>query len=474
MQRLLYIYGAKAVPTAFYIPNRSNIHRRHGKTPYELLHDKKPDLSYLHVFGGLCYPNNDNEDLGKFQAKADIGIFIGYAPKKKAYRICNRRTQKIIETIHVDFDELTAMASEQLGSGPGLQFMTPATSSSGLVTNPIPQKPCNPPPRDDWDRLFQPMFDEYFNPPTIAASPVPVANAPRAVDLADSPVTTSIDQDAPLTSIPSTKEQEHSLIISQDLDLWLVITDDDFPPIQNNPKTKKDKVVPFHKQNDDLKKKLPKNNEAKMVIYNVLPRKEYKRISMCQTTKEIWDTLLITHQGNNQVKANKIDLLVQQYEQFMIPKKESIDTAFAKFNTIITSLKALDEGFSSKNCVRKFLRALHPKWSKKVTAIEKSKNLTTLSLDELIGNLKVYEEVIKKDFETIKIKREQSRSIALKARKESSDDDSLTYDSEDEEYIMAIRNFKKFFKRQGRFLRQPYKERKSYQRNKDDKNGKGE
>ncbi|GJS23177.1 zf-CCHC domain-containing protein [Tanacetum coccineum] len=158
----------------------------------------------------------------------------------------------------------------------------------------------------------------------------------------------------------------------------------------------------------------------------------------------------------------------------MIPEEESIDNAFAKFNTIITSLKALDEGFSSKNCVRKFLRALHPKWRAKVTAIEESKNLTTLSLDELIRNLKVYEEVIKKDSETVKSKREQSRSIALKARKESSDDDSSTSDSEDEEYAMAVRDFKKFFKRRGRFVRQPHEERKSFQRNKDDKNGKGE
>ncbi|GJU59601.1 hypothetical protein Tco_1237367 [Tanacetum coccineum] len=149
------------------------------------------------------------------------------------------------------------------------------------------------------------------------------------------------------------KNRFETYVKSKDLDLWHVITDGDFPPIQNNPETKKDEVVPFHKQNDDLKKKLAKNNEAKMVIYNALPRKEYERIFMCQTAKEIWDTLLITHQGNNQVKANKIDLLVQQYEQFMIPEEESIDNAFAKFNTIITSLKALDEGFSSKNCVRK-------------------------------------------------------------------------------------------------------------------------
>ncbi|GJR94514.1 reverse transcriptase domain-containing protein [Tanacetum coccineum] len=86
----------------------------------------------------------------------------------------------------------------------------------------------------------------------------------------------------------------------------------------------------------------------------------------------------------------------------------------------------------------------------------------------------VYEEVIKKDFETVKSKREQSRFIALKARKESSDDDSSTSDSEDEEYAMAVRDFKKFFKRRGRFARQPHEERKSFQRNKVDKNGKGE
>ncbi|GJV06278.1 reverse transcriptase domain-containing protein [Tanacetum coccineum] len=285
-----------------------------------------------------------------------------------------------------------------------------------------------------------------------------------------------LDTKCPVQALKLTKPKStfETYVKSKDLDLWHVITYGDFPPIQNNPKTKKDEIVPFDKQNDDLKKKLAKNNEAKMVIYNALPRKEYERIFMCKTAKEIWDTLLITHQGNSQVKDNKIDLLVQQYEQFTIPEEESIDNAFARFNTIITSLKALDEGFSSKNYVRKFLRALHPKWRAKVTAIEESKDLTSLSLDELIGNLKVYEVIIKKDSEMVKGKREQNRSLALKAKKESSDEDSSTSDSEDEEYAMAVRDFKKFFKRRGRFVRQPHDERKSSQRSKDDKNGKGE
>ncbi|GKC73157.1 hypothetical protein Tco_1119040 [Tanacetum coccineum] len=151
-----------------------------------------------------------------------------------------------------------------------------------------------------------------------------------------------------------------------------------------------------------------------------------------------------------QVKDNKIALFVQQYEQFTILVEESIDNAFVRFNTVITSLKVLDEGFSSENYVRKFLRALHPKWRAKVMAIEDSKDLTSLSFNELIDNLKVYEVIIKKDSEMVKGKREQSRSLALKAKKESNDKESLTFDSEEEEYAMAVRDFKKFFKRRGR------------------------
>ncbi|GKE42334.1 retrovirus-related pol polyprotein from transposon TNT 1-94, partial [Tanacetum coccineum] len=214
---------AEAINTTCNTQNRSLIRLRYNKTPYELMQDKKPDLSFLHVFGSLCYPTNDHEDLGKFDAKADIGIFVGYAPAKKAFRIYNRRTWIISKTIHVTFDELMAMASEQFSSGLGLQGMTPATSSTGLGSNPVSQQPCLPPIRHDWDWLFQPMFDEYFNPPTIAVSPVQEAAAPRVEVLADSPVSTSIDQDAPSTN--STSQGSSSNVIQihtpfEHLDRW--------------------------------------------------------------------------------------------------------------------------------------------------------------------------------------------------------------------------------------------------------------
>ncbi|GJR25062.1 retrovirus-related pol polyprotein from transposon TNT 1-94 [Tanacetum coccineum] len=127
---------------------------------------------------------------------------------------------------------------------------------------------------------------------------------------------------------------------------------------------------------------------------------------------DLWN--VITN-GNSQVKDNKIDLLLQQYEQFIISEDESIDSSFARFNTTITSLKALDE---------------------------ESKDLTSLSLDELIGNLKVYEMIIKKDSKIVKAKGER-RSLTLKAKKESSDEECSTFGSEEEEYAMAVRDFKK-------------------------------
>nr|GEW72336.1 zf-CCHC domain-containing protein/DUF4219 domain-containing protein/UBN2 domain-containing protein [Tanacetum cinerariifolium] len=139
-----------------------------------------------------------------------------------------------------------------------------------------------------------------------------------------------------------------------------------------------------------------------MVIYNALPRKEYERIFMCNTAKEIWKTLLITHQGDNHVKDNKINILVI------------------------------------------LARTM---------------------------NLKVYERIIKKDYEIVKAKGKR-KSLALKAKKESSDEECLTSKSEDEEYAMAVRDFKKFFKIRGRFVRQPQNDKRTFQRSRDDKNGK--
>nr|GEU54117.1 retrovirus-related Pol polyprotein from transposon TNT 1-94 [Tanacetum cinerariifolium] len=123
---------AEALATACFTQNRSIIHRRFHKTPYELINGRKPDISFLHVFGALCYPKNDHEDIGKLGAKGDIGFFIGYSADSCAYRVYNRRAKKIMETMNVSFNELSAMDFEQSSSKPKLQSMTSGQISSGL------------------------------------------------------------------------------------------------------------------------------------------------------------------------------------------------------------------------------------------------------------------------------------------------------------------------------------------------------
>nr|GEZ31940.1 hypothetical protein [Tanacetum cinerariifolium] len=193
-------------------------------TPYELMHGKQPDLSYFHVFGALCYLTNDGENVRKLQPKADIGIFIGYAPTKKAFRIYNRRTRRIVETTHVDFDELTSMASEQSSSGPAFQDMTPATISSGLMQKPSSSTSYVPPTRNDWDLLFQPLFDELLNPSLSVDTQdaeviAPIAEVIPQVDddSTGSPSSTAVDQDAPSPSKSLTPTEIQSPVILQDI-----------------------------------------------------------------------------------------------------------------------------------------------------------------------------------------------------------------------------------------------------------------
>ncbi|GJY45423.1 retrotransposon protein, putative, unclassified [Tanacetum coccineum] len=169
------IEAGVTVATACYTQDRSIIRLRHGKTPYELLHDKLPELSFFNVFGALCYPTNDSENLGKLQPKSDF-----------------------------DFDELTAMASEHSSLEPALHEMTPATISLGLVPNLPPSTPFVPPSRTDWDILFQPLFDELLNPPPSVDLPAPEVIAPITEVVAPepaastgSPSSTTVDQDAP-------------------------------------------------------------------------------------------------------------------------------------------------------------------------------------------------------------------------------------------------------------------------------------
>nr|GFB30160.1 hypothetical protein [Tanacetum cinerariifolium] len=192
-----------AVATACYTQNRSIVRLRHGKTPYEILHNKLFDLSFLHVFGADCYPTNDSENLGKLQPKADIGIFIGYAPTNKAFWIYNRRTRRIVETIHVDFDELTAIASEHSNTGPALHEMTPATISSGLMPKPTSLTPFVSP--------VDPLAPEVIAP----IDEVVVLESAESTSL---PSSTTVDQDASSPSKSQTTPKTQPPVIPHNVE----------------------------------------------------------------------------------------------------------------------------------------------------------------------------------------------------------------------------------------------------------------
>ncbi|GJR00670.1 retrovirus-related pol polyprotein from transposon TNT 1-94 [Tanacetum coccineum] len=218
-------------------PKRSLIHTRHNKTPYELVHDKKPDLTLFRVFGALCYPTNDSEDLGKFQPTTDIGIFVSYAPSRKGYRIYNKRTQRIMETIHVQFDELSEpMALVRLSTGPAPTFLMLGQISSGLVPNPVPAAPYVPPTNKELEILFQPMFDEYLEPPRVERLVSPAPAVPVPVNSASIPSSTTIDQDAPSPSHSPSSSALQSLSLQQGIAAGsTIIEDNPFAHVNNDP-----------------------------------------------------------------------------------------------------------------------------------------------------------------------------------------------------------------------------------------------
>ncbi|GJT77006.1 putative ribonuclease H-like domain-containing protein [Tanacetum coccineum] len=188
-------------------------------------------------FGALCYLINDNEDLRKLQPTADIGIFVGYAPSQKGYRIYNKRTRRIMETIHVQFDELTEpMAPVQLSTRPAATFLMPGQISSGLVPNLVPTAPSVPPTNKELEILFQSMFDEYLEPTRVERPVSPALTVSVLVTLAGIPSSTTIDQDAPSPSHSPSSSALQSPSLHQGITAESTLMENNpFAPVDNDP-----------------------------------------------------------------------------------------------------------------------------------------------------------------------------------------------------------------------------------------------
>nr|GFC53258.1 hypothetical protein [Tanacetum cinerariifolium] len=183
----------------------------------EAIATAKPDISFLHVFGALCYPKNDREDIGKLGAKGDIGFFIGYSTDSCAYIIYNRRTKKIMETMNLSFDELSAMAFEQRSSKPELQSMTSGQISSELDLTYAPSIITKQQPTEgELDLLFEAVYDDYFGgQPSATVENVPPAQEPQVRQT--STASTTLADNVPIPT-NSSSHATNILITSQDVD----------------------------------------------------------------------------------------------------------------------------------------------------------------------------------------------------------------------------------------------------------------
>nr|GFC62072.1 hypothetical protein [Tanacetum cinerariifolium] len=149
---------AEAIAIACFTQNCSIIHKRFDKTPYELINKRKSNIKFFRIFGCRCYILNDYKDVGKLKAKGDIGVFVGYSKESVAFRIYNKRTRKIHESVNVYFDEILEMASKQFSLKPGLSNLNKTGKSSNLSVSQVDEALKN-----DLEDLFQDFYDEYFD-----------------------------------------------------------------------------------------------------------------------------------------------------------------------------------------------------------------------------------------------------------------------------------------------------------------------
>nr|GEW11444.1 hypothetical protein [Tanacetum cinerariifolium] len=175
IHRQLWVLKAEAIATVCFTQNRSLVIPRHKKTPYHIINDRKPSVKFFHIFGSLSYIVRDGENLDKMKEKSDACIFVGYSTQSRAYRVFYKRTRVIVETIHVNFDELPQMASDYVSSDPVPQC--PITELEHVSLSPGPQCQDNVPhaagtvtTSNELDLLFSPMFNELLNGSTQVVS----------------------------------------------------------------------------------------------------------------------------------------------------------------------------------------------------------------------------------------------------------------------------------------------------------------
>nr|GEX58179.1 hypothetical protein [Tanacetum cinerariifolium] len=185
VSQLPLFFWAEAIATACYTQNRSIILLTNGITPYHIINDNKPSIKHLHIFGCICYITRDGESLDKMKEKGDPCIMVGYSTQSKGYRVYNKRTRMLVESIHIRFDEVkevfkTSVANDTSG-------LVPQRQKASDYDNPdlVPQRQdvyssadADVPSQQELDLLFRPLYDEFFNAGSNPQDKQPLTNIP--------------------------------------------------------------------------------------------------------------------------------------------------------------------------------------------------------------------------------------------------------------------------------------------------------
>lgn len=238
---------------------------------------------------------------------------------------------------------------------------------------------------------------------------------------------------------------------SLDMDLWYVIEDGPYVPMKTRTVDNivQSVVASRYEWSDDDKKKMSLNSKAMSILLNALHKNEARYVSSCKNAQEIWLKLEMKHEGTNQVKESKINMLMHSYELFKMTQNESISDMDQRLTEIVNSLESLGKSFSNQEKVQKILRSLPPSWDPKVTAIQEAKDLTVFKKEELIGSLLVYET----NMNSRLLEKEEHRILAFKGNDLSEDESSDGEDSPDdpnENMRLMAKMFKKIIKLQSK------------------------
>nr|GEY37629.1 integrase, catalytic region, zinc finger, CCHC-type, peptidase aspartic, catalytic [Tanacetum cinerariifolium] len=204
-------FWAKAIATSCFTQNRSLVIPRHEKTHYHIINDRKPSVKFFYIFSSLCYIVRDGENFDKMKEKGDACIFVGYSTQSRAYKVFNKRTRVIVETIHVNFDELPQVASDHIGPdlipecqrmalehdslSPGTQCHENVTQADKTVTT-----------SNKLDLRFSLMFNELLNGSSKVvskSSTVTTADAPYQRQQQTSTLLNTLSTPDPTCQVPS-------------------------------------------------------------------------------------------------------------------------------------------------------------------------------------------------------------------------------------------------------------------------------